>query len=291
MASHNIYTSFLGRIYFYLYIFLLRAWYTIRPPIIKEIIPPKKSDIDIYVDKHMAEFIKTYDENYKSINYNKNIDEVFYDIKKYQKIVETPNNDIEIFWKRRILFENTPRGNIIMYYDAYKRGFAYYSDQQGIPYSVLNACVMKYVITYRCRDLYMDEQTLPNNELSSIYKTQKQEEKNEAMDKRMVTRSLGVKLAKDDGPSPFAKLKNYSMDKKVDASSNKIPEEQTRNYEKNKILFLGKMVNFSFLQKGAPEKKVVKFKPTIAEGFDGTDTQKEVFNYRDYKKHMLQLYK
>jgi hypothetical protein len=32
----------------------------------------------------------------------------------------------------RVLIENTPYGMVIMYYDVYKAGFAYYSNQNGI---------------------------------------------------------------------------------------------------------------------------------------------------------------
>jgi hypothetical protein len=36
------------------------------------------------------------------------------------------NNNLEKKWKSRVLFESTPRGNIIMMYDTYVEAFVYY---------------------------------------------------------------------------------------------------------------------------------------------------------------------
>jgi hypothetical protein len=77
--------------------------------------------------------------------------------------MQTPNTDLEKKWKSNLLLETTPRGNIIMYYDAYKMGFAYFSDQKGISYDILNACAMKYVEIFRCCDLFVDEAIIQSN--------------------------------------------------------------------------------------------------------------------------------
>jgi hypothetical protein len=296
------------QITYVVYMFFIRLWFGLNQLIIGrkpvEILPviKIKSEEELYVEKQTTIFLRTFTEREEgqdnSINYSSNIPGFFYNTKEYQAMLVDPNNIIEKTWKSRIMVENTPRGNIFMHYDAYKRGFSYYSDQTGIPYSILNACVMKYVIIYRCRDFYMDEFSLPNNEFSSLYKIQRQEERDEIQskaEKRQQIMNNGVKIAKDykkklllvnETVDPFAKLKNYRVG---EGPNDKNPikadmiQENKKDYEKNKVLYLGKVVNFMFIQK--TPKKVVKFdKPSMLTGFDGTDVQREVFNYREYKK-------
>jgi hypothetical protein len=59
------------------------------------------------------------------------------------------NTELEKMWRTRILFENTPRGNVIMFYDPYKLGFSFYCDQKIISYDILNAIATKYVRMFR----------------------------------------------------------------------------------------------------------------------------------------------
>ena len=42
-----------------------------------------------------------------------------------------------------------------MHYDLYKNGFAYYCND-SLNYNLLNAVAMKYVITFFCRDFFID---------------------------------------------------------------------------------------------------------------------------------------
>ena len=69
---------------------------------------------------------------------------------------------LEKKWKSRILFECTPRGNIILLYDTYTEAFVYCIDTSGTPYKLLNAVAMKYVLTFRCRDFFVDENKIPD---------------------------------------------------------------------------------------------------------------------------------
>ena len=121
--------------------------------------------------------------------YNQNIDPLFYDRAAYKKLMEEPNNFLEKEWKSRILYENTPQGNIIMYYDVYKEGFVYYSDQTSIPYKLLNIVAMKYTMTYRCIDFYIDEQFIPNNP-SFMIKFMHDEEQSENEKKQKIRKEL-----------------------------------------------------------------------------------------------------
>jgi hypothetical protein len=123
------------------------------------------------------------------------VETVFSDKKEFTEYMKTQNNEIETIWKTRILMENYSRGNIIMFYDAYKLGFSYYCDQNVVSYDILNAIAMKYVMTYQCLPFFIDETVLPedyNLELKIHYVEDKKEK-----------RSVDVNHS-------FAKLRNYN---------------------------------------------------------------------------------
>jgi hypothetical protein len=204
---------------------------------------------DEYVDKQKQKFLASYD---SSTTYNDSIDPVFYDHKKYKQVVSDVNNALEPYWTRRILFENTPRGNIVMYYDAYKRGFVYYCDNSSIPYPLINAVVMKYVLLYHCRDFFVDTQIIPKEHPSPFSNEAPEKEEDEPATKK--TRQSNA----------FAKLKTYSE------VSAKTDEPVLRM---NTIIYNGKMCNFSFLQKITPP-KTVSVNPDF----------KAVLSYSEYKK-------
>lgn len=54
------------------------------------------------------------------------------------------------------LRETTPRGEIVMYYDAEKKTFNYYSNSKNIPYSTLDAVARKYVCLHKDPSIYID---------------------------------------------------------------------------------------------------------------------------------------
>jgi hypothetical protein len=124
----------------------------------------KDSFLDLdskYILPLKSKFLKTFEN--QTILYNENIDPIFYDKKEFSICVSETNNRLENSWKTKMLFENTPRGNIIMFYDAYKLGFSFYSDQNVISYDILNAAAMKYVSIFRCRDFFIDETITPTS--------------------------------------------------------------------------------------------------------------------------------
>jgi hypothetical protein len=164
-----------------------------------------------YYNKNKRRFVSSFQDDK---DYNDNIDSIFYDKNKFQQFMKEECNFIEREWRTRILFENTPRGNIVMFYDPYKQGFSYYCDFNSIPYPVLNAIAMKYVILFRCRDFFVDNKiTLNYNYLSTsndnapifssplipiFYNEEKKDEKKSVK-----------KAHRNDRNSPFARLKTY----------------------------------------------------------------------------------
>ena len=139
--------------------------------------------------------------------FSDNIEPEIYNKSRLDEELVYPENLLEKAWKRRILIENTPRGNIYMYYDIFKHGFAYYADQTGIPYAILNAVAMKYVMVFFCRDFYMDEATIPINKSSPLipifFEENDEEEKKKKREKNGIP-EIDVKQG------PFAKFKDYS---------------------------------------------------------------------------------
>jgi len=133
--------------------------------------------------------------------YNSNIENIFYNKEEYFGIINKKDNEIEKIWRTRILFEYTPRGNIIMFYDPYKLGFSYYSNTNGIPYYILNAVAMKYIYIFRCLDLFVDNKLTENfldkfeSPLISLYFTEE-------------TKKIPTF---DNKNSPFVKYKNQKQ--------------------------------------------------------------------------------
>jgi len=213
--------------------------------------PPKPVVIDpieAYIGSRKRKLLSTYESD---INMSVNIGADVYDRKRYNDILKDASNDLERLWKTRILYEPTPRGPVIMYYDIYKQGFAYYSDQSGIPYSLLNAVAMKYVVTFFCRDLFFDEATITTEKLSPLVKVFNEDEKKD----------------KPKSNQPFAKLRNYKMEPQAQVITNNTIQL------KNKFISLGKLYNFTIVIKTP----IVKKLPRKSTAFDG------MFSYKDFK--------
>ena len=274
----------------------LIAFFDEKPEESKEV---KKTETELFIEKRQNMFLKTFaDTNKDLLQWNLNINYVFYSKSQYQEMIKDTKNPLEQQWKTRILFENTPRGSVIMYYDPFKLGFSYYSDQT-IPYNILNAMAMKYVINFRCRDFFIDEQVVPENTplpiLKLLLEDKTTNEKTENSEKPKVDENIKQRLRN----APFAKFKNYNkISNKVQENQNKSEnkdekdtiekKEPEKPKERNRFISLGKTHNFKMLQSIPKKKKAMAaFKSTLTNSlFDNSSVQKEVFNYRDFKKLM-----
>ena len=227
---------------------------------------------------------------------NQNIDVFFYDKVKYKAIFENVENDYEAIWKRKILYMTTPMGNIAMYYDPYKLGFSYYSDQSYIKYDILNAVAMKYVIIFRCFDFFMDERItkIP----SPLIKIHLIEEKKIDASKPNYN---AIQVAKTD-KSPFVKFRKpivstiLQNNKGTTVSTKKenstflsrepLPPILEKNFNRNKFIYLGKMHNCQFIIPVPKLKKqFVNYKSDLLDGLEkNASVQSECLSYRDYIK-------
>jgi hypothetical protein len=198
--------------------------------------------------------MKTYDS--PDVDFSCNIEKVFYDSKELAEVLKTENNYVEKSWKTRIMIEYTPRGNVLMYYDAYKQAFAYYSDQTVIPYSVLNAAAMKYVSIYWCRDFFVDESIGTPSRLIQRDKPKENTTKPHLPSK-----------------TPFIKPKGYNASSaKTDIKNEKMT---------NKFVYLGKIVNFGVLSKSKIKNE--------NNGFHTTLLSPKTLSYEEYKRQKASL--
>jgi len=160
------------------------------------------------------------------------------DLLKYSEYLR---KDMEIVdserWKylpNNILLENTPLGNVILYYDSVKDTFCYYSDRI-LPYKYIDAVCRKYVIKFGCVQLYFD---INDNTNMVLNKDKELENKN--------PESVTVNVSNNN--NIFVKLKSYN---KGSGATTEKPREI--NCYINRYTYEGKLMNFNMLQK--PEKK------------------------------------
>jgi hypothetical protein len=251
--------------YFYYWILwhILRCAYLLG--LYKPSIRPKcflEENFD-YIEPLKRRFIKTFENT--EINFNENINKLFYDKAKFTNYMSESNTELEKLWKTKIMMENTPRGNIIMFYDAYKMGFSFYCDQKVISYDILNASAMKYVIMFRCRHFFFDELFVTDEYKSPL---------------------IDIHFSPDTKPHAVIKkqkevISRWAIPKKPDMNdkTEKEPEKM-----KNKFIYLGKIANYNIIQpQPKPRKVLAKFVSPVLESLGG-----QKIGYKDYKNWMKQ---
>ena len=249
----------------------------------KSITPPValKTPMETYIELNLNRFLKTYESTEK---YCENIDDGFYEKDQLKQLLVEANNPLEIEWKRRILYESTPRGNIMMYYNPYKLGFVYYSDTNIMNVSLLNAAAMKYCISYRCRDFFVDNGVTPENRHSALIPIH-------FIEPPAQPKSADKSATKLDN-SAFAKFKNYSKQTEKSHPNNKkvtiIEPTVTppKDVCKNRFIYMGKMSNLNLLQPiKKPTNTINGFKSQHLDNLKGeTQLQERVMSYKDFKK-------
>lgn len=246
-----------------------------------------KDENDAYTDPFKIQFLDTFDSN---IDYNTNIESIFYNKAEFNEYVTNSKNELEKVWCTRILWENTPRGNVMMYYDAYKMGFAYFCDQKVISYDVLNAVAMKYVKIYRCRDFFMDESIVSKENISKLISVHYSEE-------NIQTKSSKPNATTESNKpiinSTFAKFRDYSKENPNSKNQN-IQSGQTKQtiqepeQKKNTFIYLGKMNNFEVLQRLPKARKILaKFTSPLLDSIEkDSGIQREAFSYKQFKEQV-----
>ena len=235
---------------------------------------------DDYIENKKKKFLKRL----KDGTLNENVEKEFYNESMYKETIVGEDNKLEKTWKKRILFEQTPRGHVIMYYDAFKLAFTYYSDANSLPYKLLNAIAMKYCLTFHCMDFFIDQNIVAIENESPLIKIHHIEKKKKKENKN-------IQKEDSDENSPFAKLKNYNNDKiKIqDNDEKEKTNEKIKNIITNKFISLGKIRSFQPLYKPLKKNKSVQFTSSLLENLEQeTNLQKEVLSYKDFKNNSMQ---
>lgn len=180
-------------------------------------------------------------------------DESFYE-KAEKSVVEQRLEKL----KNSFVMEKTPLGNVVMYYNAKRETFEYYSDS-NIPYRFLEVVARKYVTTFHCRPLYV----IMEEELKKYEKKlELQKEKKEKQILQNQNKSQQVKKP------IFAKFKSYNKEagsgrvNKAPPPKNSIPNSKSNSNNSknsnepcilkenaNRYTYEGRFSNFNPLQK------------------------------------------
>ena len=230
--------------------------------------PPTKPLILPYVetqyDKSCKKYLNFY--NTETPDENSNIDPVLYDFDKRKEIFASVDNEMEKQWKSRILIENTPRGNVMMYFNPYLLSYHYYSDEQIIPYKILEQVATKYVVMFRCKDFFIDVEKRPRNQILDVLQKEEDSLKSKKMKVNDITKCVNIQSESKD---VFAALKDYRSEVKTDATKTDTTTtkftKETKTKAKlvkraeepkfsNKFVRVGKMCEFNITQKATNKK-------------------------------------
>jgi hypothetical protein len=254
---------------FYLFFAALFQWFKIiigiksssQPNQVIENNPTPISQKDTYIERNKSRFLLTYDVTSKC-DWNANIEPEIKDPTQMAKILTDPNNELEKNWRTRVLIENTPRGNVIMFYDIYKRGFSYYCDNSVMPYEIMNAVAMKYVLTFHCREFFIDDSVLPKKE--------KREE-----DDPVPLKNLNKNVALQDKQA-FVKYKTYNT------ATKKAGVSPADDKMINCFLHLGGVRNWTPIPKKVKANPLNGFQTDMMPG-----TNNNKLSYLEYKKRLV----
>jgi hypothetical protein len=252
-----------------------------------------------YIKTQYSQFLNMIsykmEDPFNNTKLNSNIDPLFYKKSTYEELLEIENSELEKQWKTRLLFENTSRGNIIMFFDIYKLGFSYYSDTT-IQYNILNAVAMKYIRIFNCFDFFMDTQLndcspSPLLILKELIETAKASDKTTikpTSNPYKVHRNAFVKLK--NYTQPLQTVKSTTDDIKTVKTSIKqsvnpiITEPETFT---NKFMYLGKVANFNILKDVVKKSdKLVFSKRSQFEKIlsNENNIQRASMSYKDFKQ-------
>lgn len=167
------------------------------------------------------------------------------------------------------VMENTPQGNVLMFWDNKRDTFSYYADHL-IPYRFLEVVGRKYVLTNDCRRLFINmEDEIKAAEKRLEEKKQKKEllkqEEQKKLDESENTNAVpNIEKPKKD---VFAKLKSYNRDNSIKSATVALDAKKPSNVPKNTAVntkaeedmilkeranrysYQGRFANFSFLKK------------------------------------------
>ena len=146
------------------------------------------------------------------------------------------------------LRETTPRGDIIMHYDAETKSFNYYSNSKNIPYSTLDAVARKYVCLHKYPSIYIDIRDEVQKGREKCLKQDKDNKSKLARLERNKGKS-GNDILSSAKKSLFAAFKNYKTGQNVSKSLKNYDEKKEMVIMKdnvNKFVYKGTLDQYEF---------------------------------------------
>ena len=188
--------------------------------------------------------------------------------------------------------ETTPRGEIIMYYDAETKSFHYYSNSKNIPYSTLDAVARKYVCLHKDASIYIDIRDEVQKGREKCLKQDKDNKSKLAKLERNKGKS-GNEILSSAKKSLFAAFKNYKTGQNVSKPLHNYDEKKEMVIMKdnvNKFVYKGTLDQYDFDLNSHKNKK--HSPPSLFKGETNVesvvvDNKDENLSYADFKKNLI----
>lgn len=136
-------------------------------------------------------------------------------------ISKATQKDGETISKKSVVYESTPKGNVVMRFNQEDEIFEYWSDSKQLTYRELDVVARKYVNLFCCKDIYVDR------------KAQQVEKFNEARDKF---------LAEQDGETMEEPEQDKSSDLFVKTKGEKAKIAEKQYIDDNDVINLNKLL-------------------------------------------------
>ena len=150
-------------------------------------------------------------DKYKDLYFNK-----LYNLKEKYFVDCNQENASCCHNKKNILFESTPRGNVIVFYNNDEEQFYYYCDNT-LPYHILDSVLQKYAVTFHCVDIY---NTNKFEKFNTLDKVQDEDNNKSTNNSKSTTTKSNV----------YAKLKKYNSNNNTNNNiiQNKIKKNKSQ---------------------------------------------------------------
>ena len=198
------------------------------------------------------------------------------------------------------LRETTPRGEIVMHYDAKTKSFNYYSNSKNIPYSTLDAVARKYVCLHKDPSIYTDIQDEVQKGREKLLKKDKDNKLKLERNKDNTNNNNNSGMITSAKKSLFAAFKNYKTGRNAPKSihnyDGKVTVEEFVVIKDNinKFIYKGTIEQYDVDVKYYNNKQQSHFGTIRDDAGDDGDAdnilndelkhEKEVISYADFKK-------
>ena len=200
------------------------------------------------------------------------------------------------------LRETTPRGDIIMYYDAETKSFNYFSNSKNIPYSTLDAVARKYVCLHnKDPSIYID---IRDEVQKGREKCLKQDKDNKSKLAKLAKlesnkNKSGNEILSSAKKSLFAAFKNYKTGRNMPKSLHNYDGKKEIVIMKdcvNKFVYKGTLDQYDFdlnYHKNKKHSPLLKHETNNVDNVNHDETLEKVENkdqdlsYADFKKKLI----